>query len=117
MAKGGFRGGYGGMNQANMMKQAQKMQQDFLRMQKELEEKEFTAKSGGGIVSATVNGNREVTKIEITPEAVDPDDVEHARSIGTVRAFHLRKNACSSRWTRPSAGSKQARPRRTQFLP
>ena len=39
MAKGGFRGGYGGMNQANMMKQAQKMQQDFLRMQKELEEK------------------------------------------------------------------------------
>ncbi len=38
MARGGFRGGYGGMNQANMMKQAQKMQQDFLRMQKELEE-------------------------------------------------------------------------------
>ena len=49
MARGGFRGGYGGMNQANMMKQAQKMQQDFLRMQKELEEKEFTAKAGGGI--------------------------------------------------------------------
>lgn len=49
MARGGFRGGYGGMNQANMMKQAQKMQQDFLRMQKELEEKEFTAKSGGGM--------------------------------------------------------------------
>ena len=39
MARGGFRGGYGGMNQANVMKQAQKMQQDFLRMQKELEEK------------------------------------------------------------------------------
>ena len=76
MARGGFRGGYGGMNQANVMKQAQKMQQDFLRMQKELEEKEFTAKSGGGMVSATVNGNREVTKIEIKPEAVDPDDVE-----------------------------------------
>ena len=74
MARGGFRGGYGGMNQANVMKQAQKMQQDFLRMQKELEEKEFTAKSGGGMVS--VNGNREVTKIEIKPEAVDPDDVE-----------------------------------------
>ena len=71
MARGGFRGGYGGMNQANVMKQAQKMQQDFLRMQKE-----FTAKSGGGMVSATVNGNREVTKIEIKPEAVDPDDVE-----------------------------------------
>ena len=63
MARGGFRGGYGGMNQANMMKQAQKMQQDFLRMQKELEEKEFTAKAGGGMVTAVVNGNREVTRI------------------------------------------------------
>ena len=51
MARGGFRGGYGGMNQANMMKQAQKIQQDFLRMQKELEEKEFTSMSCGGMVS------------------------------------------------------------------
>ena len=47
-----------------------------VRMQKELEEKEFTAKAGGGMVTAVVNGNREVTKIEIKPEAVDPDDVE-----------------------------------------
>lgn len=76
MAKGGFRGGYGGMNQANMMKQAQKMQQDFLKMQKELESKEFTAKAGGGAVTAVVNGNRELTKITIDPAAVDPDDVE-----------------------------------------
>ncbi|MBS1402912.1 MAG: YbaB/EbfC family nucleoid-associated protein [Oscillospiraceae bacterium] len=76
MAKGGFRGGYGGMNQANMMKQAQKMQQDFLKMQKELESKEFTAKAGGGAVAAVVNGNRELTKITIDPAAVDPDDVE-----------------------------------------
>lgn len=76
MAKGGFRGGFGGMSQASMMKQAQKMQQDFLKMQKELEEKEFTAKSGGGVVTAVVNGNREVTKITIDPSAVDPDDVE-----------------------------------------
>ena len=76
MARGGFRGGYGGMNQANMMKQAQKMQQDFLRMQKELEEKEFTAKSGGGMVAATVNGKHELVNLEINPEAVDPEDVE-----------------------------------------
>ena len=76
MAKrGGFPGGMPG-NMNNLMKQAQKMQQDFLRMQKELEEKEFTAKAGGGMVTAVVNGNREVTKIEIKPEAVDPDDVE-----------------------------------------
>ena len=76
MAKGGFRGGYGGMSQANMMKQAQKMQQDFLRMQKELEAKEFTAKSGGGVVTAVVNGNKVLTKLTIDPDAVDPDDVE-----------------------------------------
>ncbi|MBQ9045215.1 MAG: YbaB/EbfC family nucleoid-associated protein [Oscillospiraceae bacterium] len=76
MAKGGFRGGYGGMSQANMMKQAQKMQQDFLRAQKELEEKEFTAKSGGGVVTAVVNGNKELIKLTIDPDAVDPDDIE-----------------------------------------
>ena len=76
MAKGGFRGGYGGMNQSSMMKQAQKRQQDVLRMQKELESREFTAKSGGVVVTAVVNGNRELTKITIDPDAVDPDDVE-----------------------------------------
>ena len=76
MAKGGFRGGFGGMNQAQMMKQAQKMQQEFQRMQQELEVKEFTAKAGGGAVVATVNGKRELTKLKISPDAVDPDDVE-----------------------------------------
>ena len=77
MAKGGFRGGMpGGMNQAAMMKQAQKMQQDLLRMQAEQEAKTFTAKAGGGMVAATVNGKHELVNIEINPEAVDPDDVE-----------------------------------------
>ena len=74
MAKGGFRGMPGGMNQAAMMKQAQKMQQEMLRMQAEQEAKTFTAASGGG--TATVNGKHEVVGIEIKPEAVDPDDVE-----------------------------------------
>ena len=77
MAKrGGFPGGGIPGNMNNLMKQAQKMQRQMEENQKALEEKEFTAKSGGGMVSATVNGNREVTKIEIKPEAVDPDDVE-----------------------------------------
>ena len=66
----------GGMNQAAMMKQAQKMQQEMLRMQQEQEAKIFTAKAGGGMVSATVNGKHELVGIEINPEAVDPDDVE-----------------------------------------
>ena len=76
MAKGGFRGMPGGMNQAAMMKQAQKMQQELLRMQEEQENKTYTAKAGGGMVSATVNGKHELTALEINPEAVDPDDVE-----------------------------------------
>ena len=77
MAKGGFRGGMpGGMNQAAMMKQAQKMQQEMLRMQEEQEKKTFTAKSGGGMVTASVNGKHELVELTIDPEAVDPDDVE-----------------------------------------
>lgn len=66
----------GGMNQASMLKQAQKMQQEMLRMQAEQEAKTFTAKAGGGMVSATVNGKHELVSMEINPEAVDPDDVE-----------------------------------------
>ena len=77
MAKGAFRGGMpGGMNQAAMMKQAQKMQQEMLRMQAEQEAKTFTAKAGCGMVAATVNGKHEMVALEINPEAVDPDDVE-----------------------------------------
>ena len=79
MAKGGFRGmpgSMGGMNQAAMIKQAQKMQQEMLRMQEEQENKTFTAQSGGGMVSATVNGKHELVELNVNPEAVDPEDVE-----------------------------------------
>ena len=75
MAKGGFRGGFPG-NQANMMKQAQKMQQDFLKMQQELESKEFEFTAGGGAVKATMVGTRQLQSIVIDPEVLDPDDVE-----------------------------------------
>ena len=76
MAKNNFRGMPGGMNQAAMMKQAQKMQQELLRMQEEQENKVHTATAGGGMVSASVNGKHEVVDLQINPEAVDPDDVE-----------------------------------------
>ena len=76
MAKGGFRGMPGGMNQAAMMKQAQKMQQDMLRMQEEMKAKTYTAAAGGGMVKATVNGDHALVDMMINPEAVDPDDVE-----------------------------------------
>ncbi len=73
MAKGGFRGGMPG---GNMMKQAQKMQEEIRKMQEELESKEFTASAGGGAVKATMIGTRGLKSIEIDPEAVDPDDIE-----------------------------------------
>ena len=76
MAKGGFRGMPGGMNQAAMMKQAQKLQQQMLQMQEEMENKTYSAASGGGMVNATVNGKHEIVSLQINPEAVDPDDVE-----------------------------------------
>ena len=77
MAKGGFRGGYGGgMNQANMIKQAQKMQEELRRMQEEIENSVFEATAGGGVVKAAVNGKHELTALTIDPEAVDPEDVE-----------------------------------------
>ena len=79
MAKGfGSRGmgGMGGGMNMNMIKQAQKMQQDMMRMQQELQEKEYEPAAGGGVVSATVNGKHELKNLVIAPEAVDPDDVE-----------------------------------------
>ena len=76
MAKrGGFPGGMPG-NMNNLMKQAQKMQKQMEENQKALEEKEFTATAGGGAVEVTVSGKREVVKVQLSEEAVDPDDVE-----------------------------------------
>ena len=76
MAKGGYRGPMGGGMNMNMIKQAQKMQQDMLKMQEEMEGKEYEATSGGGMVTARVNGKHELMSLTINPEAVDPDDVE-----------------------------------------
>ena len=80
MAKrGGFpggMGGFGGMNLGNIMKQAQKMQDNMQKMQQELEAKEFEVSVGGGAVTVKVNGKKEVLAINIKEEVVDPDDVE-----------------------------------------
>ncbi len=76
MAKrGGFPGGMPG-NMNNLMKQAQRMQRQMEENQKELETKEFTAKAGGGAVEVTVTGKKEVTKIKLSEEVVDPEDIE-----------------------------------------
>ena len=69
MAKGGYRGGMpmGGRNQMQMMKQAQKMQQDLLKMQEEMESKEYEATAGGGVITAVVSGKRELVRVNIDP--------------------------------------------------
>ena len=79
MAKrGGFPGGGMGMpgNMNNLMKQAQKMQRQMEESRKELEEKEYTAAAGGGAVEITVSGKKEIVKVKLSEEVVDPDDIE-----------------------------------------
>lgn len=84
MAKrGGFPGGMPG-NMNNLMKQAQRMQRQMEEAQKELEEKEITASSGGGAVEVTVSGKREITKIKLSEEVVDPDDIEMLEDLVTA---------------------------------
>ena len=98
MAKGfGSRGmgGMGGGINMNMIKQAQKMQQDMQRMQAELEQREYTAQAGGGVVSATVTGRHELKSVTIDPEAVDPDDVEMLQDL-VVAAVNEAMRAASA---------------------
>lgn len=77
MAKrGGFPGGGMPGNMANLMKQAQKMQRQMEEQAKELETKEFTATAGGGAVEVTISGKREVIKVKLQEEVVDPEDIE-----------------------------------------
>lgn len=77
MAKrGGFPGGMPGGNMNNLMKQAQKMQKQMEEAQAELEQAEYTATAGGGAVEVTISGSKEITKIKLNEEVVDPDDIE-----------------------------------------
>ena len=76
MARGGFPGMGMGGNMQQLARQAQKLQQQMTKMQEELEEREYEATAGGGVVTARVNGKKELVALTIKPEAVDPDDVE-----------------------------------------
>lgn len=74
MAKGGYPGGMGNMN--NMIKQAQKMQKDMMKVQEELEQRQIETSAGGGAITVVVTGKKELVSIKIKPEVVDADDVE-----------------------------------------
>ena len=77
MAKrGGFPGGAMPGNMSNLMKQAQRMQRQMEEKQKEMEEKEWEATAGGGAVTVKVSGKREILSVKLSPEVVDPDDIE-----------------------------------------
>ena len=91
MAKGFNSRGIGGMGggfNMNMIKQAQKMQQ-------ELENKEYTAQAGGGVVSATVSGKHELKSLAIDPEAVDPEDVEMLQDLIVAAVNEAMRTASS----------------------
>ena len=97
MAKhGGFppMGGMGNMQQ--LMKQAQRMQENMAKKQAELNAQEFTAASGGGMVKVTVNGAREVLSVEIDPQCVDPDDVEMLQDLVLSAVNGALKEAAST---------------------
>ncbi len=75
--KGGYPGGMGMPgNMSNLMKQAQRMQRQMEESQKNLEEAEYTAKSGGGAVEVVVSGKKEIKSLKLDKDVVDPDDIE-----------------------------------------
>ena len=70
-------GGFGGGNNMQaLMRQAQKMQEDAMRAQKEVEESVLEGSASGGLVKVKINGNKSVLEVKIEPSVVDPDDVE-----------------------------------------
>lgn len=84
-------GGAGNMNA--MLKQAQKMQEDMAALQADLEEREYTATSGGGMISVTVDGKHLIKEIKISPEAIDPDEPEMLEDLLTVAINEAVNNA------------------------
>lgn len=73
-----------GPSRNDMLKQVQKMQDDMATLQADLDEREFTANSGGGAVSVTVNGKHEITSLKISADAIDPEDTEMLEDLVTV---------------------------------
>ena len=110
MAKrGGFPGGGMGMpgNMNNLMKQAQRMQRQMEESQKELETKEFTAKAGGGAVEVTVSGKKEIVKVILAQDVVDPDDVEMLQDLivaATNEALRMADEASANMMNKMTGG-------------
>lgn len=108
MAKrGGFPGGAMPGNMTNLMKQAQRMQRQMEESQKELETKEFTAAAGGGAVEVTVSGKKEVVRISLSEEVVDPEDIEMLQDLivaATNEALRQAEDAGAALMSRMTGG-------------
>jgi hypothetical protein len=108
MAKrGGFPGGAMPGNMNNLMKQAQRMQRQMEESQKELETKEFTAAAGGGAVEVTVSGSKEVLKVQLSEEVVDPEDIEMLQDLivaATNEAMHKADEASAAVMNKMTGG-------------
>ncbi|MBQ6171904.1 MAG: YbaB/EbfC family nucleoid-associated protein [Clostridia bacterium] len=76
--------GQGPTNMQGMLKQAQKMQEDMAALQEDLDAREYTVKAGGGVVEITISGTLEIKKIDISPDIVDPDDIETLSDVITA---------------------------------
>ena len=74
--RGGFGGGFNNANLQNLMRQAQKMQQDMEKAKEELVNTDFVGTSGGGMVEITLTGDKKTKQVKIKQEVVDPDDIE-----------------------------------------
>ena len=84
MAKGGFGGFGGGANMQQLMRQAQKMQEQMTELQSELDSREYEVKAGGGAVTILIDGKKQIKQLTIEPEIVDPDDIETLTDILTA---------------------------------
>ena len=107
MAKrGGFPGGMPG-NMNNLMKQAQRMQRQMEETTKELEEKEYSASAGGGAVTVTVSGKKEVLSVKLAEEVVDPDDIEMLQDLivaATNEALRMQEEDQNSQMSKITGG-------------
>lgn len=82
-----------GPSRGDMLKQVQKMQEDMANLQADLDEREFTATSGGGMISVTVNGKHELKELKISPDAIDPEEPEMLEDLITVAINEAISNA------------------------
>ena len=82
-----------GPSRGDMLKQVQKMQDDMANLQADLDAREYTATSGGGMISVTINGKHEITELKINPDAIDPEEPEMLEDLITVAVNEAISNA------------------------